>query len=88
MTLRPVGVRFTGSAPDLRPLPHVAGEVVHAEGRAAEGKTADGRVEWLGGDMGTFSRRDFEVPAPGPASSYRVRVFAFDFLQAALREAP
>jgi hypothetical protein len=54
----------------------------------ASGQIVAQRVEWLGGDVGTFSRRYFEVPTPGPASSYRVRVFAFDFLQAALLEAP
>jgi hypothetical protein len=46
------------------------------------------RVEWLGGDVPPFSRRYFEVPAPRPASTYRVSVFAFDFFQAALTEAP
>src|SRR5262249_2278821 len=46
------------------------------------------RVEWLAGDVAPFSRRYFEVPAPQPASSYRVSVFAFDFYQAALIQAP
>jgi len=46
------------------------------------------RVEWLAGDVGPFSRRYFEVPAPQPASTYRVSVFAFDFYQAALIQAP
>jgi hypothetical protein len=35
-----------------------------------------------------FSRTYFEVPAPGPASSYRVSVFAFDFIQAVRLESP
>lgn len=36
-------------------------------------------VNWLGDDLGASARTFFEVPAPpGPATSYRVRVFAFD----------
>jgi len=35
-------------------------------------------VNWLGDDLGASTRTFFEVPAPGPAASYRVRVFAFD----------
>ena len=58
------------------------------EGLDASGQIIAQRVEWLGGDVGPFSRRYFEVPVPGPASSYRVRVFAFDFLQSARLEAP
>ena len=46
------------------------------------------RVEWLAGDVPPFSRRYFEVPAPQAASAYRVSVFAFDFYQAALIQAP
>jgi len=49
----------------------------------ASGRIVAQRVEWLGGGLGPFSRRYFEVPVPQPASSYRVSVFAFDFLQAA-----
>jgi len=43
------------------------------------------RVEWLAGDVAPFSRRYFEVPAPQPASTYRVSVFAFDFVRASRR---
>ena len=35
-------------------------------------------VNWLGDDLGASTRTFFEVAAPGPAASYRVRVFAFD----------
>ena len=35
-------------------------------------------VNWLGDDLGASTRTFFEVPAPGPAASYRVRLFAFD----------
>ncbi len=35
-------------------------------------------VNWLGDDLGASTRTFFEVPAPGPAANYRVRVFAFD----------
>ena len=85
---------------ERRGRPHVSGSVVNRYGTTAwrvqllvEGLDSSGqivaqRVEWLGGDVGPFSRRYFEVPAPQPASSYRVSVFAFDFLQAALLQAP
>jgi hypothetical protein len=58
------------------------------EGLDSSGQIVAQRIEWLGGDVGPFSRRYFEVSVPGPASSYRVRVFAFDFLQTALHQAP
>lgn len=85
---------------ERRGRPHLSGYVVSqygvtawriqllVEGLDSSGQITAQRVEWLGGDVGPFSRRYFEVPAPQPASSYRVRVFAFDFLQAALLEAP
>lgn len=58
------------------------------DGLDPSGQIVAQRVEWLGGPVSGFSRRYFEVPVPGPASTYRVRVFAFDFLQAARLEAP
>lgn len=58
------------------------------EGLDSSGQIVAQRIEWLGGDVGPFSRRYFEVSVPGPASSYRVRIFAFDFLQTALHQAP
>jgi hypothetical protein len=39
------------------------------EGLDSSGRMVGQRVEWLGGDVGPFSRRYFEVPGPGPASS-------------------
>jgi hypothetical protein len=52
-----------------------------------------GRVErqaisWLGHPVPPGSRVYFEVRAPQPAASYRVSVFAFDWLQTASIEAP
>jgi hypothetical protein len=58
------------------------------EGLDSSGQIVAQRVEWLAGDVPPFSRRYFEVRVPGPASSYRVRVFAFDFIQSARLEAP
>jgi len=47
------------------------------------------RVEWLGGsNLPGFSRTYFEVPIRQQASSYRVSVFAFDFVQSAQVESP
>jgi hypothetical protein len=46
-------------------------------------------VEWLGGgNLPGFARTYFEVPIRHRASSYRVSVFAFDFVQSAQIEAP
>ena len=60
-----------------------AGIQLLVESLDASGRIVAQRVEWLGGGLGPFSRRYFEVPVPQPASSYRVSVYAFDFLQAA-----
>jgi hypothetical protein len=54
----------------------------------ATGQVVAQRVEWLGGDVGPFSRRYFEVPAPAPAQTYRVSIFTFDLIQASRLEAP
>jgi hypothetical protein len=55
----------------------------------ATGQTAAQYVEWLGGgNLPGFSRTYFEVPVRQRASSYRVSVFAFDFVQAAQIESP
>jgi hypothetical protein len=90
----------TSEAFERRGQPHVDGYVVsHYGARAwrvqllvesldASGQVVAQRVEWLGGDVPPFSRTYFDVPAPERASAYRVSVFAFDFLQAALTEAP
>lgn len=85
---------------EWRGRPYLRGYVVNQYGANAwrvqllvesldeSGHVAAQRVEWLGGDVPPFSRTYFEVPIPRPASSYRVRVFAFDVLQAALLQAP
>lgn len=78
---------------ERRGRPHLSGYVVNRYGEPAariqllvealdsSGQIVAQRMEWLGGDLGAFSRVYFEVPVPQPASSYRVSVFAFDFLQ-------
>ncbi len=48
------------------------------EGLDAGGHVVGQQVTWLGVDLGPGMRSYFEVPAPAPAASYRVRVFAFD----------
>jgi hypothetical protein len=45
------------------------------------GQVVSQRVEWLGTSLTPGMRAYFEVRAPGPAPTYRVRVFAFDWLQ-------
>lgn len=48
------------------------------EGLDAAGNVVSQQVTWLGTDLGPGMRSYFEVPAPAPAATYRVRVFAFD----------
>ena len=85
---------------ERRGRPHLSGYVVSQYGAPAmrikllvesldsSGQVVAQKVEWLGGEVAPFSRGYFEVPVPEPAPSYRVRVFAFDFLQAARLESP
>ncbi len=85
---------------ERRGRPHLSGYVVSSYGAHAtrvqllvdsldsSGQVVAQRVEWLAGGVPGFSRAYFEVPVPQPASSYRVSVFAFDFLQAARFESP
>ena len=55
----------------------------------AAGQTVAQHVEWLGGgNLPGFARTYFEVPIRQRASSYRVSVFAFDFVQSAQIESP
>jgi hypothetical protein len=54
------------------------------EGLDGSGSVVGQRVSWLGSDLTPGMRVYFETPAPppGPAASYRVSVFAFDWVQA------
>lgn len=49
----------------------------------ASGGITGQRVSWLGSDLTPGMRGYFEVPAPPPASTYRVSVFAYDWVQTA-----
>lgn len=86
---------------DRRGQPYLSGYIVSSYGVTAtrvqllvdsldsSGQIVAQRVEWLGGsNLPGFSRTYFEVPIRQQASSYRVRVFAFDFVQSALVESP
>ena len=86
---------------DRRGEPYLGGYIVSNYGVTAmrvqllvdsldsSGQIVAQRVEWLGGgNLPGFSRTYFEVPIRQRASSYRVSVFAFDFLQSAQVEAP
>jgi hypothetical protein len=85
---------------ERRGRPYLSGYVVNKYGVTATrvkllvesldsaGQIVAQRVEWFGSTVPVFSRAYFEVPAPQPASTYRVSVFAFDFTQAALLESP
>jgi hypothetical protein len=55
----------------------------------SSGQIAGQRVEWLsGGNLPGFARTYFEVPIRQRAATYRVSVFAFDFVQSAQIESP
>jgi len=86
---------------DRRGQPYLSGYVVSSYGETAtrvqllvdsldaSGQIVAQRVEWLGGsNLPGFSRTYFEVPIRQQAPSYRVRVFAFDFVQSARIESP
>lgn len=86
---------------DRRGQPYLSGYIVSSYGVTAtrvqllvdsldsSGGIVAQRVEWLGGsNLPGFSRTYFEVPIRQQASSYRVSVFAFDFVQSAGVQAP
>jgi len=49
-------------------------------GRLAQGKVVTQKVTWLGDDIPASNSTYFEVPVEA-ASNYRVRVFAYDWLE-------
>ena len=51
----------------------------------ASGRPLEQRVEWLGSGLTPGKRIYFEVPAPQRSASYRVSVFAYDWVQSALQ---
>ncbi len=86
---------------DRRGQPYLSGYIVSSYGVTASrvqllvdsldssGRIVTQRVEWLGGsNLPGFSRTYFEVPIRQQASSYRVSVFAFDFVQSAGVQSP
>jgi hypothetical protein len=52
------------------------------EGLDTNGQVVGQKVSWLGSDLTPGMRAYFEAPAPQPAPTYRVSVFAFDWVQA------
>jgi hypothetical protein len=86
---------------ERRGQPYLRGYIVSSYGVTAtavqllvdsldsSGQIVAQRVEWLGGsNLPGFSRSYFEVPIRDRAPSYRVSVFAFDFVQSARVESP
>lgn len=82
---------------ERRGKPYLSGYIVSTYGVTAtrvqllvdsldsSGQIVGQRVEWLvGSNLPGSSRTYFEVPIRQQASSYRVRVFAFDIIQGAL----
>jgi len=54
----------------------------------ASGEVMGQQVEWLLGTVPPFGRAYFEVRARTRAPQYRVRVFAYDVIQAVRVESP
>lgn len=91
--------RVTWQPLQRRGRPHVAGYVMNdfgfpamrvqllVEGLDASGHVASQSVSWLG-SVQPGTRVYFEVPAPQPAVTYRVSIFAFEWLQTADLQAP
>lgn len=52
------------------------------DGLDAGGRIVAQKVSWVPGDLSPFSWVPFEASAPGHHPGYRVRVFAFDRLEA------
>jgi hypothetical protein len=46
------------------------------------------QTNWVAGELTPFSRVYFEIPAEQRIPSYRVRILAFDRIEAALHQAP
>ena len=53
------------------------------EGLDATGRVLSQRIAWLGGELTPGSRGWFDVRVAEPAPAYRVRVFAWDWIQSA-----
>jgi len=85
---------------DRRDQRYVSGEVKSSSGDTvsrmqllvealdASGEVTGQQVEWLLGTVPPFGRAYFEVRARTRAPQYRVRVFAYDVIQAVRVESP
>jgi hypothetical protein len=92
--------RITWEPFQRRRRPYVGGYVLNnwglfatrvqllVDGLDASGRVTSQSVAWLGSSVPPGSRVYFEVPAPQPAATYRVSVFAFDWLQSAQLQTP
>jgi hypothetical protein len=58
------------------------------DGLDQSGRVVSQSVSWLGSPIPPGARVYFDVPAPRPAASYRVSVFAFEWLQTASVQTP
>ena len=58
------------------------------DGLDSSGRVVSQTVTWLGQSITPGTRVYFEVQAPQPAASYRVSVFAFDWLQTVSIQTP
>ena len=58
------------------------------EGLDTAGRVVSQTVGWLGGELTPGTRAWFDVPVAAPAPAYRVRVFAWDWMQHASADIP
>jgi hypothetical protein len=92
--------RLEWEAGERRGRPVVRGSIVNewgfparrvqllVEGLDAGGRVVSQRVAWLGGELTPGSRAWFDVRVAESAPAYRVRVFAWDWIQSASAEMP
>ena len=92
--------KVTGEPMERKGRPYVAGYVSNdwgfpatrvqllVDGLDSSGRVVSQAVSWLGQSITPGSRVYFEVPAPQPAASYRVSVFAFDWVQTVSIQTP
>ena len=61
---------------------------IMADALDSTGRVVTQQIAWVPDGLGAFDRRYFEIPMKARGQAYRVRILAFDRLEAAAHEAP